>query len=149
MEQEASTMPAADISPAPNGGEEVFTTQRSYQVMLPEAESQEVVIEMRKSEIRRIRNKIERLEHSSQLLQNLSLAFGMLALGMTASALANGVPLASNAGTLSYIVALPIAILLLACHIALRHVHHERARDIRDDVLDLLPDPDHLVDKAK
>jgi hypothetical protein len=138
---------AADVrAPAVGEGSQVTYT---YPIRQPEEDFNDFQVGIRASVLRRCRRRLENLVRNTFPTEEVLLAVSMLAAGGSLSAIVAEVALASWRGVV-FFIALPL--ISVGCGVAygmLRHFTLRTVKQVSEDILDDLSNPDQTVDVTK
>lgn len=139
----ATTEKVADVQIA--AGDERAVVTQSFPLRQPEEDWNDFQVGVRASVLRTSRAKLEQIARDRFPWGELLLGLATLTVGSSLSAVISGVTLNSGLGVLFFVIAPPISAASLVAYVMLRIAITRSARDLAEDALTVLPDPDRTV----
>lgn len=136
-----STVASVSISDTDN--EEVTTTQ-TYQIRQPEEYKNEFFVNLRSSDIRKVRNLCENAKISKYPYHELLLGISTTFLGGLLGGLASNIELTSLLGIILYIVSPVISTSSFVAYLFVRKNSIKDINELVEDIEEYIPDPDKM-----
>lgn len=134
---------AADVVIPPNGGASVV--HQAFPLKQPKAEADEILVQVRGSVLRRVRQKLEPLTKAVFPWPELLLGAATLLWGAVLGALASDIELRDGRGKLFFVVLPALAVGSSVAYGMLRHFKAVNASSVAQSLLEDIPDPDQTA----
>lgn len=143
----AGSLPVADISYSNTGvnGTDQVTTNYQYDVKRPAEYQNDFIIEVKASQIRRIKEKIANVSESKYPIHEILLGVSSVSIGAFLSALISGVKLDSCLGIIMYLICPVIASGTGVAYFFTRYMNLTTIKDLASSIDENLIDPDDVI----